>query len=132
MSHLTDIMVSVGFADQPTVEALSRWIDEEAPVRGVGGPVEGRWVGDLAETTGPRTQWGGGKAPGCVVFAGTLNHVDIGGLLAHIASVQWRAPEVLQVFVLDEYDTVFQVWMFQDGRLCPMIGPRAEPHAPQA
>jgi hypothetical protein len=130
MSWVTNVMISVDYGDQAAVEELSRWLDTEAPLRHGEGRV-GR-AGFLRDVTGQDTQWGGYKYPECRVFAGALNRVDLAGMLAHIEGVAWREPEGLQVFVQDQEEFWFQVWMFEEGRLRAQIRPRREPSEPQA
>ncbi|MFJ7250529.1 GNAT family N-acetyltransferase [Kitasatospora sp. NPDC098652] len=116
MSHVTNVMISVEMDDVPAVEELSRWLQTAAPKRGFGPGVVG-WVGALRETTGRDTTWGGGKYPECEVYAGALNHADLAGLIAHIERIPWQQPDFFQLFVKDQSDLYFRVWMFHGAQL---------------
>ncbi|MEU1425099.1 GNAT family N-acetyltransferase [Kitasatospora sp. NPDC005751] len=116
MSHVANIMISVEFTDRPAVEALSQWLRTSAPRRGYEPGAVG-WVGSLNETTGSDTRWGGGTYPECEVFAGALNHADLAGLVAHVERVPWVHPELVQLFVMDQEQSYFRVWMFHGPRL---------------
>ncbi|MEU8510785.1 hypothetical protein AB0C76_04220 [Kitasatospora sp. NPDC048722] len=39
------------------------------------------------------------------------------GLLRHLESLPWRAPESVQVLIHDEEDDCFGLWMMRDGKL---------------
>ncbi|MBN6054875.1 hypothetical protein JYK22_23265, partial [Nonomuraea sp. RK-328] len=60
---------------------------------------------------------GGWKYPECDVWAGALNHADLKAVLDRIARMPWRWANVLQVFVMDQEDSFFRVWMPRDGEL---------------
>lgn len=115
-------MISVEPTDRPAVEELSQWLQTAAPRRGsVGGA---GWVGSLNETTGAGTLWGGGKFPECDVFAGALNHADLTALVARLERTRWKYPEFVQLFVMDQEEAYFRVWMFHGAKL-RQIAPRA-------
>lgn len=109
-------MISVEMDDVPAVEELSQWLQTSAPQRG-GDPGAAGWVGSLRETTGRDSLWGGGKHPECDVYAGALNHADLAGLVAHIERIPWQCPEFVQLFVKDQHDLYFRVWMFHGAEL---------------
>ncbi|SNS48226.1 hypothetical protein SAMN05443665_10054 [Actinomadura meyerae] len=114
VSWVANVMVSIDMEDRPLVESLSDWLRGETP-RGADKPPRG--VGYLRETTGQDTAWGGWKYPECEVWAGALNHADVNAILDHIAQMPWRYPNSLQVFVMDQEESFFRVWMLRDGEL---------------
>ncbi|WP_301176579.1 hypothetical protein [Actinomadura geliboluensis] len=59
----------------------------------------------------------GWKYPECEVWAGALNHADLNAVLDHIAQMPWRCPNALQVFVMDQEESFFRLWMLRDGEL---------------
>lgn len=71
--------------------------------------------GKLALITGADSQWGGYKYPECDVYAGALNHADLDALVAHFGSVPWHTPDAVQLFVMDQEQSFFRVWMIRDG-----------------
>ncbi|EFV12592.1 hypothetical protein [Segniliparus rugosus] len=111
MSWVTNMMVSVTGRDGPNVAALSDWLQQ------AGGKNSGGGCGSLCETTGGNTLWGGGKYPECNVWAGALNHADIPAILTKITQTNWHCPNVLQVFMMDQEEGFFRVWMLRDGEL---------------
>lgn len=113
MSWVSNVMVSAHSHDGRNVEALSEWLRTEAPLR------DGRrgGCGYLTEITGDDTAWGGWKFPECDVWAGALDHADLKAVLEHIARLPWRCPNALQVFVMDQEEEYFRVWMLRDGEL---------------
>lgn len=116
MSHVANVMISVESGDRPAVEELSQWLQTSALRRGFGPGAVG-WVGSLNETTGSDTGWGGGKYPECDVYAGALNHADLAGLVAHVERSVWKHPEFVQLFVMDQEQAYFRVWMFHGAKL---------------
>lgn len=107
------MMVSIAPEDHLNVRALSEWLRTEAPLRDRPGGA----CGYLAETTGEDTQWGGWKFPECTVWAGALNHADLDAVLDRIRGIPWRVPNALQVFLMDQEEFYFRVWMLRDGIL---------------
>lgn len=125
MSHVANVMMSVEPDDRPRVEELSQWLRTAAPRRGFNG--KAGWVGSLNETTGAGTLWGGGKFPECDVFAGALNHADLSALVARVERASWKYPEFVQLFVLDQEQAYFRVWMFYGPTLRQIVpGAREE------
>lgn len=113
MSWVANVMVSIDPEDRPNVEALSEWLRSEAPRR----DRSGGGCGFLAETTGRDSQWGGWKFPECDVWAGALNHADLDAVLDQVREIAWRCPNVVQVFMMDQEEMFFRVWMLRDGKL---------------
>ncbi|MET7333228.1 hypothetical protein [Nonomuraea sp. NPDC005650] len=114
MSWVANVMVSVDSWDRANVESLSEWLRTQAPLRW---DTPARGCGFLRDTTGQDTTWGGWKYPECDVWAGALNHADVKAVLDHIAQMPWRCPNALQVFVMDQEESFFRVWMLRDGEL---------------
>ncbi|WP_200824715.1 hypothetical protein [Nonomuraea solani] len=113
VSWVTNLMVSVDVMDGPNVEALSEWLRTEAPLR----DRPGGGCGFLSETTGQDLQWGGGKSPECTVWAGALNNADLPAVLDRVQCIAWRCPSAVQVFLMDQQEAYFRVWMLRDGTL---------------
>ncbi|MCP2337628.1 hypothetical protein [Actinomadura rupiterrae] len=113
MSWVANVMVSVNPADRRNVEALSEWLRSDAPLqnKASGG------CGFLSETTGGDSAWGGWKSPECTVYAGALNHADLRALLERVRGTAWRVPNALQLFIMDQEQSYFRLWMLRDGRV---------------
>ncbi|NJC69869.1 squamosa promoter-binding protein 15 [Planosporangium thailandense] len=115
MSWVANVMLSVEGDDQANAEEFSRWLDEECPRRELGMARGG--CGNLAVITGSDTQWGGYKYPECHVYAGALNHADLDAVVDRFGSVPWRKPNGVQLFLMDQEQSFFRVWMIRDGRV---------------
>jgi hypothetical protein len=115
MSWVTNLMVSIDVLDnQALLSDLARWLEEEAPAQ----DREWRGVGSIREITNSTSHgWGGPKNPEHPVWAGTLNWADVPAVLAHIASMPWQRPESVQVFVCDQEDPYFRLYMIRGGEM---------------
>ena len=114
MSWVANLIIAADRQDRETVEAFDLWLREEAPTR----ERHRTGVGSLASITEPDTnQWGGWKNPECAVWAGALNHADLGALLSQVTQQPWRFPGRLQVLLMDQEESYFRLWMFRDGEL---------------
>jgi hypothetical protein len=115
MSWVANLMVQADRADAALVQRLDEWL-QAAPRRdGTFGP---RGVGSLRSLTNPLDHtWGGWKNPECDLWAGALNHADLEALLDCIRSLPWRHAGRLQVFLMDQEESYFRLYMFRDGRL---------------
>jgi hypothetical protein len=51
------------------------------------------------------------------VYAGALNHADLDAVVKHFGSVAWRKPNAVQLFLMDQEQSFFRVWMIRDGAL---------------
>ena len=113
-------MIQADFADTDTVQSLSEWLRTEAPTTAYGDPRVSpsvwRGVGYLGELTrAGANHWGGWKEPECDVWGGALNHADLDAVLERIASLPWRYPYRVQVFLMDQEEAHFRVYMYRDG-----------------
>ena len=115
VSVVSNVMLSVTGYDIPTADQFVAWIGTECP-RGHAPEVRGG-VGTLAHITGPDNRWGGDKFPECDVYAGALNHADLGALLERFGSTPWRVPAAVQLLVMDQEQMFFRLWMIRDGRV---------------
>ncbi|MGK5693059.1 squamosa promoter-binding protein 15 [Streptomyces sp. URMC 128] len=114
MSWVANVMISAADADRANVEALSAWLRDEAPYRG---QPDASGVGDLNLLTDQDPGWGGWKWPECRVWAGALNHCDLDALRKRVAETPWREPNVVQLFVMDQEESFFRLWMIRGGEL---------------
>ena len=51
------------------------------------------------------------------MFAGALNHADLDALVDRFAAMTWRHSAAVQLFVMDQEESFFRLWMFRDGRV---------------
>ncbi|MDQ1019514.1 squamosa promoter-binding protein 15 [Streptomyces afghaniensis] len=114
MSWVANVMISAADADRANAEALSVWLREEAPHRG---QPDASGVGDLNLLTDQDPGWGGWKWPECRVWAGALHHCDLDALRKRVKETPWREPNVVQLFVMDQEESFFRLWMIRDGEL---------------
>jgi len=63
---------------------------------------------------GARAFWGGETNPECGLLAGAFNYLDLEDMLAHLGALPWQYPRAAQVWVKEQADTRFQVWV-HDG-----------------
>ena len=113
MSWVTNMMLSVSFEDEPLVVEFSDWLRSHGGPHGSTSP----GCGSLRDLTSGEARWGGRKMPECTVWAGALNHADIPALLTKVAEFAWLEPDAVQLFLMDQSDICFQVWMIRDGVL---------------
>lgn len=114
MSWVANVMLSIDLVDRDNAADFAGWIERACPLRdqvGAGG------VGTLALITGDETQWAGNKRPECNIFAGALNRASIAAILDQFASMPWRHPNAVQLFIMDQEDSYFRLWMLRDGKL---------------
>ncbi|MGC4985764.1 squamosa promoter-binding protein 15 [Streptomyces sp. DT193] len=111
MSWVANVMVSIDLDDRGNAEALGDWLREEAPRRGQS---DAFGVGFLSPIT---DGWGGWKNPECCVWAGALNHADLDALRQRVADTSWRQPNAVQLFVMDQEESFFRLWMIRGGKL---------------
>jgi hypothetical protein len=67
--------------------------------------------------------WGGGKVPGCYLFAGTFNYLPLDDFIAELNKLEWREPEAFRMFVQEDDDRAFGVWVIRDGALEQALAP---------
>ena len=112
------MMLSVAVEDAEACQEIARWLETEAPLRRESFPNGRRGaVGSLKETTGADTLWGGSKFPECCVWAGALNNADLDAVTAHVAGTDWLVPDSVQLFLMDQDQTYFTVWMIRAGQI---------------
>ena len=120
MSVVTNVMVSFGHGEPPEVLGRLRgWFDAKG---GLGAVTHG--FSDPAPYS-----WGGNKHPECNLLAGAYNHLDLQSMLEHIQALEWESPELVQLFVKEEEEATFCVYMFRDGRLTRVLPYAAWPSA---
>ena len=116
VSDVANLLIAVRAPDAEQVEALSRWLEEEAtrafPPYARGG------VGSLQRFTDPSGhKWGGPKNPEAHVWAGVLNHADLHALIEQIRGLPWRFASDVQVLLQAQDDSYFRLFMFRGGVL---------------
>lgn len=70
-------------------------------------------MGALAEVT----SYGGWKHPEWTLYAGSLNLADLSAIVENVAAAPWEYPDYAQLWLRDEDDLSFSMWMFQGGLL---------------
>jgi hypothetical protein len=118
MSWVANVMVLADEEDTPSLVALSEWLENDAPWNGPSVPPGATGVGFLQPITEPdRNQWGGWKKPECNIWAGALNHADLDAVCARVQETAWKQPNVVQLFLKDQEQSYFRMWMLRDGEL---------------
>jgi hypothetical protein len=107
-------MVLTDREDRVVLRRLDTWLQStasrlEGNRRGV--------AGALQPIADPKTsQWGGTREPECNLWASILNYADLDALHAYVAGLPWRFPAAVQLFVMDQEESYFRLFMFRDGR----------------
>jgi hypothetical protein len=121
MSVVTNVMVSfciLEFEKPDFLQHLRGWFRDK---------------GDLTSITHGHSDptpywWGGTKHPECQLWAGAYNHLALGEMLRHFEAIDWAWPEFVQIFVKEEEEATFCVFMFREGRLTQVLPYVAWPH----
>ncbi|MBB5785979.1 squamosa promoter-binding protein 15 [Jiangella mangrovi] len=114
MSWVTNVLLSVDTAeDRALVHDFDRWLQTEAPRQG---QPDVRGVGSLRALHDHPDAWGGWKFPEALLWAGVLNHADIAAVVQRFGTTGWRVPALAQLFVQDQEQGAFRVWMIRDVR----------------
>ena len=102
MSHVTDIILSTMLGDgdakelrYPNAGMLSEYLKKN---------YDGY---ELVKVDGLA---GGGKAMQCDLFIAAINHLNIPQFLEAFFSIEWEAPEYVQLMLKDEHDDRFTVY----------------------
>ena len=126
MSRTATVIISVDPRDDPTVGDLSIWLDTEAARSDdrIGGS-----AGSLVPMTDTLAAeaWGGHKTPGQGLWGGVTDHLDLAAFTTHLAGIEWKHPDRLQVLIKDEADPWFRVYMIRHGELT-QHAPTPDPH----
>jgi hypothetical protein len=118
MSWVANVMVVADDEDTDNVLALSLWLETDAPWNGPSVPPGATGVGFLRCITElGHNQWGGWKHPECNVWTGTLNHADLDALHRRVLDTPWKQPNAVQLFLMDQGEWYFRLWMLRDGEL---------------
>ena len=116
MSWVANVLLSVAVQeDRELVDAFDRWLREDAPWNGPSVPPGSSGVGYLRNLAQSPDAWGGWKAPEASLFAGATNHADVDAIVARFAAIPWRHPNVAQLFIKDQEQEFFRLWMIVSG-----------------
>jgi hypothetical protein len=117
MSWVANVLVSIDSSDHDDVAALNEWLRESCPWNGPSDPPGATGVGFLVRLTDRNTTWGGWKYPECDLWGGALNHADLPALLKRVQELPWKHPGCVQVFLMDQEESYFRLWMIREGEL---------------
>jgi hypothetical protein len=110
------MLLVVSLWDVNKVPELSRWLEDDAPLRE--GETDGTGVGSLRDLTNPEDHhWGGWKNPECNVFGAALNHADLDAVIQRVADIHWKHPEAIQLLLMDQEESYFRLWMLREGQM---------------
>ena len=86
----------------------------------------------LRKLTAPNdNQWGSWKNPEAEVWAGILNHAEIGAVLRRTETLPWRELQWLQVLLKDQEELTFRLYMF-DGAALKQYAPIRDDETPRS
>jgi len=115
VSWVSNVLLSVDIEDREVLDVFNRWLRHEAPRRN---GVRGTGVGELGDLVGEDAPgWGGPKYPECRLWGGALNHADLEAVVGKFGALPWRVPAGAQLFVMDQEQSYFRLWMIRDGAL---------------
>lgn len=118
MSWVANLLLTVNLPDEPLVESLSRWLETDCPWNTPSTPPGAKGVGFLRPLTGDdKDVWGGWKRPEVTLWAGVLNHADLVAVRRQVESMPWREPQWLQLFLQDQEEPTFRLYMFAGDQL---------------
>jgi len=104
MSVVTTLMLHIDHIEEGvTLDTINRWFAER----------RSSW---LFDNTDADDAWGGGKAPQVTVYAGAFNFFPTDEFLAYLAALPWEYPESVQLFVNEEHDTRFAIYLLTADR----------------
>ncbi len=113
MSWVTNILLSVDFTeDGALVDEFDRWLQTQAPQDG---RPDVKGVGSLRALHHNAEAWGGVKYPEALLWAGVLNKADVAAVVRRFGATDWRFPHLVQLFVQDQEQSAFRLWMIRDG-----------------
>jgi len=116
MSVVTNVLVSYDILEGENPSNLAEfreWFEPIGGIRAIAG-------GDR-DWSNPASWWGGTKNPECELWGGAYNHLDHSGFWNHLNRLRWSYPQSVQVFVKDQDDPRFQVWMVADGKFAQIV-----------
>src|SRR4051812_39578211 len=106
MSWVTNVLVSYSILEgenRSNLAAFREWFEPIGGIREIAG-VNTDW-------SNPALWWGGTKNPECELWGGAYNHLDHVAFWDHLNRMLWSYPQSVQVFLMDQEDARFQVWM---------------------
>jgi hypothetical protein len=113
VSWVANILLSVDYQeDVALVHDFDRWLQTQAP-RQEQPDVKG--VGALRPLHDSPDAWGGQKYPEALIWAGVLNKADLAAVIRRFGAIGWRVPSLVQLFVQDQEQGSFRLWMIRDG-----------------
>jgi hypothetical protein len=99
VAHITHVIIHADVSEAPAaVEALKNFDSNGFRLR------------SLTEDDAAAF-WGGQKYPECELWAGAFKALDLDAFWQYVNAIDWKYPESAQVFLSDEPDTRFQVWL---------------------
>ena len=116
MSWVTNLMIHTDVReDRRLLRDLSTWLDDEAPRKSnATHGTDMRGVGSINALTAVNCHhWGGWKSPECNIWAGTLNKAELDPVMDRIASLPWQYPQKVQVFLMDQEQQYFRLYMLR-------------------
>ena len=115
MSFVTNVIVSHSVDEgEKTTRTLCAWFDARGGIRSL--------------TAVETDYWGGDKGPECELWAGAYNLFDLAGFWQHMARLRWNRPDQVQVFLMEQLDRRFQVWLIEDGAFVRHLDGAMEPN----
>ena len=101
VSVVTNVMLHVGIVEERGLEEINQEFEEGTGLRCI--------------TNWEHNDWGGTKVPECTVYAGAMNYLDVQGFMERIAAMPWTCPEEVQLFIAQQDDSRFAVYLLESG-----------------
>lgn len=81
---------------------------------------EGQSFKSISNST---SSWGGNKVPECQLFAAAFNHLPLGEFISELNKLTWLRPEMFCLFIQEQDDETFGVWLIQDKKVIQVVKP---------
>ncbi|MGP3750113.1 hypothetical protein [Streptomyces sp. IBSNAI001] len=116
MGHVANVMISVEPDDRLAAEELSQWSQTSALRRGFGPGAVG-WVGHSTRPPAATRVGVAASTRNATSMPERSTTPTMAGLVAHVEHIVGKHPEFLQLFVMDQEQVYFCVWMFHGAKL---------------
>jgi hypothetical protein len=116
MSVVTNLIVGYDILEHEDAAKMAEfreWFEQLDGIRAI--------AGGHHDWSKPESWWGGQKNPECELWGGAYNHFDHEAFWSHMNRLGWAYPASVQVFLKDQDDARFQVWMIADGTFARII-----------
>ena len=114
MSLVTNVMIQLDdLADKANLAALDDLTRDST--------ADGHQILRCITDRDPGEFWGGSKYPECGIWAAAFNYLEIDAFLAGIEAMTWHAPKCFRLFIQEQEDDAFGVYLLRGGKLVKVV-----------